>query len=131
MGERGLYSVTEQPRGDISLPRYLGWLDDAARDAGQASGAERDHALLNFFKMRKSVVQVIHWFFGDPGLEVAAARDADPEQQNAIALLRERLTDPAFAPGLSPLERAELELLAEAPQDFISCTARRGPRSKA
>jgi hypothetical protein len=43
-----------------------------------------------------------------------------------ISLLSERLADPGFAPGLSALERAELELLASAPQDFISCTARRG-----
>ena len=70
--------------------------------------------------------EVIHRFFGDPGLQVAAARYASPEHQTAIALLRERLTDPGFASALSPLERAELELLAAAPQDFISCTARRG-----
>ena len=36
------------------------------------------------------------------------------------------LTDPGFASGLSPLERAEMELLAAAPLDFVSCTARRG-----
>ena len=70
--------------------------------------------------------EVIHRFFGDPGLEVAAGRYADPEHQAAVALLRQRLTDPGFASALSPVERAELELLATAPLDFISCTARRG-----
>ena len=44
--------------------------------------------------------------------------------------LRGRLADPGFAPKLKPLERAELELLAAAPLDFVSCTARRaqGPK---
>jgi hypothetical protein len=91
---------------------------------GEASSAERDAALLGYFKSRKSMGQVIHRFFGDPGLQVAAARYAGPEHQAAIALLRERLADPGFAPALSPLERAEIELLAAAPLDFVSCVAR-------
>ena len=128
VGDRGLLAVTEQHRHDstISLPRYLAWGDDAARRVGEASSAERDAALLDFFKSRKSMGQVIHRFFGDPGLQVAATRYAGPEHQTAIALLRERLADPGFAPALSPLERTEIELLAAAPLDFVSCTARRG-----
>ena len=31
VGDRGLHSVTEEPSGDISLPRYLAFSDDAAR----------------------------------------------------------------------------------------------------
>jgi hypothetical protein len=69
--------------------------------------------------------EVIHRFFGEPGLQVAAARLGDNPHQTATALLRERLTDPGFASALSPLERAELELLAATPLDFVSCTARR------
>jgi Zn-dependent protease with chaperone function len=128
VGDRGLHSVTEQPReGDtISLPRYLGFTDTAARRVGAASSAERDAALLDFFKSRKLFGEVIHRFFGDPGLQVAAARYAGPEHQAAIALLRERLAAPGFASALSPLERAEIELLAANPLDFVSCTARRG-----
>jgi Zn-dependent protease with chaperone function len=128
VGDRGLHSVTERPGADetISLPRYLGFSDAAARRVSEASPAERDAALRDYFKSRKTMGEVIHRFFGDPGLEVAAARYAIPEHQSAIALLRQRLTDPGFTSRLSPLERAELELLAAAPQDFISCIARRG-----
>jgi Zn-dependent protease with chaperone function len=129
VGDRGLHSVTEQPgRGDtISLPRYLGYSDAAARSVAEASPAERDPRLVDYFKVRKSMGEVIHRFFGDPGLQAAAARYAGPQHQAAIALLRERLAVPGFASGLSPLERAELELLAAAPLDFVSCTARREP----
>ena len=128
VGDRGLHAVTERPReGDtISLPRYLALSDAAARRVTQASAAERDAAILGYFKSRKTLGGVIHRFFGDPGLLVAGARLAGPEHQAAITLLRERLTDPGFASALSAVERAELEVLAAAPQDFISCTARRG-----
>jgi hypothetical protein len=98
---------------------------------GEASSAERDKALLDYFKSRKSMGGVIHRFFGDPGLQVAIARYASPEHETAITLLRERLTDPGFTSGLSPLERAELRLLAATPLDFVPCVARRGAKSKA
>jgi Zn-dependent protease with chaperone function len=127
VGDRGLHAVTELPReGDdaISLPRYLAWGDYAARRVGGASSAERDAALIDYFKSRKAMGEVIHRFFGDPGLQVAAARYAAPEHQAAIALLRERLTAPGFASSLSPLERVELDLLAATPLDFVSCVAR-------
>jgi Zn-dependent protease with chaperone function len=130
VGDRGLHAVTEQPRqGEtISLPRYLGFNDAAARRVTEASPAERDPALLDYFKTRKTMGEVIHRFFGDPGLEVAGARYAGPEHQAAIALLRERLADPGFASVLGPVERAELELLAATPLDFVSCVARRAQK---
>jgi Zn-dependent protease with chaperone function len=132
VGDRGLHAVTEQPReGDtISLPRYLGLADAAARRVGEASSAERDTALLDYFQSRKTMGQVIHRFFGDPGLQATAARYAAPEHQAAIARLRERVTDPGFASSLRPLERVELDLLAENPLDFVPCVAR-GAQKKA
>jgi hypothetical protein len=130
VGDRGLHAVTEQPsEGDtISLPRYLAAGDAAARGVGEASAAGRDAALIDYFKTRKTMGVVIHRFFGDPGLQVAAARFAGPEHQSAIALLRQRVTDPNFASTLQPLERVELDLLAEIPQDFVSCVARHGAK---
>jgi len=125
VGGRGLHSVTEQPRGDISLPRYLALSDDAARRVTDASPAARDTALLDYYGSRKTLGEIIHRFFGDPGLQVAATRHAGSEHQAAVALLRERLTDPSFSLPLNPLTRAELELLAAAPLDFVSCIARR------
>jgi Zn-dependent protease with chaperone function len=131
VGDRGLHSVTEQPSGDVSLPRYLGYNDAAARNVAEAATpADRDLRLIDYFKVRKLMGETIHRFFGDPGLEIATARFANPEHQAAIALLRERLADPGFAPALSPLERAEMELLAATPQDFVSCTARRAQGKK-
>ena len=128
VGDRGLHSVTEQPaEGDtISLPRYLALAKEAAARVLAASAAERDAALLDYFESRKTLGQVIHRFFGDPGLELAAERYAEPAHGSAVAALRQRLTDPGFRSDLGPLQRAEIELLAAHPLDFISCTARRG-----
>jgi Zn-dependent protease with chaperone function len=128
VGDRGLHSVTERTsEGDtISLPRYLALSDAAARRVTEASSDTRDAAILDYFEARKTLGWVIHRFFGDPGLQVAAARYALPEHQAAVSALRQRLTDPGFASGLGRIERAELELLAAAPLNFVSCTARRG-----
>lgn len=127
VGDRGLHSVTERP-GDgetISLLRYLNLSDDAAKRATKASPAARDTALLDYFQSREVIGEVVHRFFGNAGLDAAAARYNGSEHRDAIALLRQRLADPSFASGLSPLKRAELELLASAPSDFVSCVARR------
>jgi Zn-dependent protease with chaperone function len=136
VGDRGLHAVTEQPgEGEtVSLPRYLALDDAAARRAGEAGSFELDDALVAYFRSRKAFGEVIHRFFGDPGLKVAAARYAGREHQTAINRLRGRLAIAgidAFASALGPVERAELQVLAANPQDFVSCVARRGPKSKA
>jgi Zn-dependent protease with chaperone function len=127
VGDRGLYSVTEQPAPEatISLPRWLAHSDNVARRVSESDPAGRDGALLDYFKTRKSHGEVIHRFFGSPGLTVARARYETAGHQIAITVLRERLTDPGFGSGLSPLERAEIDLLAADPLEFLSCRARR------
>ncbi|MCK1544082.1 M48 family metalloprotease [Bradyrhizobium sp. 147] len=128
VGDRGLHKVTEVPRdaNSISLPRYLALNASAARYVGEAPPAGRDEAILKYFRSRKTLSGVIHRFFGDPGLDVATRSYATAEHQAAIAALRERVAAADFAPALTPLERAEIEALARAPLDFVSCTARRG-----
>jgi Zn-dependent protease with chaperone function len=132
VGDRGLHAVTYQPThdGDVDLPGYLAHTDAAARSVVEASPAERDARLLDYFNVRKTMGWVIHRFFGDPGLQEAAVRYGYSAHPTAIAMLRQRLTDPGFASALSALERAELDVLAAAPQDFISCTARRAQLKK-
>jgi hypothetical protein len=127
VGDRGLHSIYERPsEGEtISLTRYLMLLDAAAARVSEAPASARDAAILEYFEARKQLGMVIHRFFGDPGLNVAGVRFTLAQHQAAVALLRERLSDPAFAKELDPLARAELDLLAKVPQDFISCTARR------
>lgn len=125
--EHTLYPVTGQSRDDaISMPRYLGYNDAAARNVIEAAKpADRDLRLIEYFKVRKLMGETIHRFFGEPGLQLAAARIVTADHQNAIAVLRQRLSDPGFAAKFNSLERAEIDLLVTAPQDFVTCTARR------
>lgn len=127
VGDRGLHQVTERPKdgNSISLPRYLALSDAAARAVTEAAPGERDAAILRYFKSRKTLGETIHRFFGEPGLQLAFAAYAKPVHQAAIAVLRERLDDPNFGSTVAPLERAEFKILATAPLEFISCTARR------
>jgi hypothetical protein len=69
----GSTPVTEQPTPDatISLPRWLAHSDAVARRVVDAGPALRDAALLDYLKTRKSHGEVIHRFFGVPGLTVA------------------------------------------------------------
>jgi hypothetical protein len=126
VGDRGLHSPTKPPaQGEnFSLPRWLAHADSVARRVQEAPEDLRDAALLDYFRQRKTHGETIHRFFGTPGLAAARARYGEPVHQDAIAWLRRRLADPRFASGLTALERAEIELLAEDPQDFVSCTAR-------
>ncbi|MGV7217346.1 M48 family metalloprotease [Bradyrhizobium sp. UFLA05-112] len=133
VGDRGLHYVTEVPKAGetISLPRYLDVSVSTARLVnGASSPAGRDAMILQYFKNRKSMGEVIHRFFGEPGLMVATTAYANSDHQAAIAVLRQRLADPGFGSALTPLERAEIEVLASDPLDFVSCTARRGRPGK-
>ena len=57
VGDRGLHLVTEQPgEGEtISLPRYLGLSDVAARRVTEAPPAARDAAILDYYESRKTL----------------------------------------------------------------------------
>jgi Zn-dependent protease with chaperone function len=125
VGDRGLHSVTEQPGRDISLPRYLGYNDAAARNVMDSAPGSRDLRIREYYDVRKLMSETIHRFFGDPGLQIAAARAIGPDHEGAIAALRQRLSDPDFASKLGPLKQAEAEILVATPQDFVSCLARR------
>jgi hypothetical protein len=45
-------------------------------------------------------------------------------------MLRQRLSESRFAAKFNSLERAEIDLLVTAPQDFVTCTARRMQEQK-
>jgi Zn-dependent protease with chaperone function len=125
--ERNLRSVTEQPgpHDEISLPRYLRYNDNAARNVMDSAPGSRDLRIREYYDVRKLMSETIYRFFGDPGLQIAAARVVGPDHEGAIAALRQRLSDPDFASKLGSLKQAEAEILVATPQDFVSCLARR------
>ena len=118
--------MTDQPRVVTTSPSPATWLT-ATRPRGTWRRPRLPSAISVFLTTSKSARRWARSSIAssaNPACRLPPSALAAHEHQSAIALLRERLTDPGFAPKLSALERAELELLAAAPQDFISCTAR-------
>ena len=126
VGDRGLHSIheTSGPQSEISFPRYLAFTDAAAERVLAASPAQRDAALLSYFRQRKVLGEVIHRFFGKEGLAAANSHFVEAPNQDAVKILRARSSDPGFTSNLNAMERAELELLVANPTDFVSCVAR-------
>ncbi|MEO6339703.1 MAG: M48 family metalloprotease [Caulobacteraceae bacterium] len=125
VGQFGLHPVV--PGGqteEYSIDRWLASGDDSAR-AVIAAAARPDAALAAYLTVRKERVRIVHPYFGEPGLAYALQRFGGGEHAAAVAILRQRLADPAFVKALGPAARAEMRLLAEAPDAFIPCRAPR------
>lgn len=127
VGDRGLRAVDDvaAPYDDISVPRYLRTLERSALRVGTAAPGRRDAELVAYVDQRMLLTQVIHRFFGEPGLRKAGEAFATPAHRQAAALLKERLAAPEFTAGLGPVALAEMQLLAASPGDFVPCVARR------
>ena len=48
-----------------------------------------------------------------------------PAHAAIVATIKESLADPAFSASLTPLERADYDLLTSKPDQFITCVARK------
>jgi len=130
VGQFGLHPVApgDRPDDKFAIDRWLASGDIGARGVGQA-GDRPDAALADYLAERKERLRMVHAYFGAPGLTYALGHFDGGDHPAAIAVLRRRLQDPAYAAALAPVARAEMQLLAEAPDAFIPCRARLGPRS--
>jgi Zn-dependent protease with chaperone function len=126
VGDRGLRKVdtTADPHEDISVVRYLRTLETSALRVGAAAPSELDAELVAYVDQRGLLTQVIHRFFGEPGLRAAGEALASPAHQRAVALLGERLSAVEFTRGRSAVSVAEMRLLAASPTEFVPCVAR-------
>jgi Zn-dependent protease with chaperone function len=138
VGDRGLHRV-HAPDGrlieayargeaggssDIKLERYLGLRLRSVRAVAGAGGADLDRALLDYVKTRKSMLQVVHRFFDEPGLRLMREAYDSPRDIAILDTLRRRLRESAPALAADKRVAAEIELLVSAPEAFIPCIAR-------
>lgn len=134
VGRFGLHPVIPGPlpEGSYAIDRWLASGDESAR-AVVVAGAAPDPALSAYVEKRKERLRVVHAYFDDAGLNYALRRYAEGDHAGALAMLRTRLQDPAYVASLAPRARAEMQLLADRPDEFITCEARRlregGPAS--
>jgi hypothetical protein len=108
----------------IVLEQYLGWKEQSIRDVARAGSAELDAKLLAYVKTRKIVLEILHRFFGNPGLRLIQEAYDGPEDRAVLDTLRRRLNDRAPALVADGRIAAEIALLVSAPEGFIPCLAR-------
>ena len=128
VGDRGLHKIDEPDRrGDISLSRYLGYIDRSLSNISSVGPENRDVMLKSYFTTRKLMHEVVHRFFGEPGLSIVQRQYARSEHNAVVDTIRERLADPAFTREIPAIEQAEYRLLVNDPANFITCVARSTP----
>jgi Zn-dependent protease with chaperone function len=130
VGDRGMHRIDEPDAGpdpgssgNISLKRYFGYIANSLY-LGEAGTPYRDGRLKSYVEQRRNMTEVVHRFYGEPGLDLVLSTYARPEHAAVVALIKERLSDPAFSAALSPTDRADFELLTSMPDQFITCVAR-------
>lgn len=125
-GDAGFQDVNA-PRSasdNYNIHRWLETTQTLAATALTASDTSRDTLLRKYLEMRMTNYETIDHFYGLPGIALLQQRITTPQQQQAVSLLRSRLSDPSFVAMLSPVEHADAELLVTRPNDFVSCVAR-------
>ena len=124
VGQFGLHPVVPGTgTEEYSIDRWLASGDEAARAVTFAAG-QPDTALTAYLAARKERLRMVHEYFGEPGLAYGLQRFSGGDHAAALAILRQRLADPAFVAPLGPAASAEMQLLAEAPDAFVPCQAR-------
>lgn len=110
---------------EIKPERYLGLKLRTARHVAGAEGEELDRALASYIRERKLFLEIMHRFFGEPGLALMREAYGSPEDLAILDTLRRR---DDRAPALTGDARlaAEIELLLSAPESFAPCVARAG-----
>ena len=138
VGDRGLRPIGEpDPRlveafisgpeagsGDVVLERYLALKERSVRAVSAAPPADLDSALLAYVGTRKTMLMVVHRFFGEAGLRLMQDAYDSPADRAVLAKLRERLQEGAPALRAQGKLAREMALLSSAPADFVPCLAR-------
>jgi Zn-dependent protease with chaperone function len=138
VGDRGLHHVhapdrslvEAYTRGDVSgsseitLERYLGVKQRSVRAAANARGSELDGALLEYARSRKMLLEILHRFYGQPGLLLLQEAYDTPQDRAVLATLAQRLRDAAQPLAADSRTVAEMQLLVSDSMAFVPCVAR-------
>lgn len=143
VGDRGLHALrSPQPErvesyvtgkqpgsSDIVIERYLAARIMSIRAIEVRDPAGRDQARLDYVRTRKILMEVVHRFFGEPGLDLMQRSYDSPDDRAILAALRagREAGTLSFAPTEDRL-RGEVDFLVASPDEFIPCVAR-VPRS--
>lgn len=111
-------------RDAAGLPIELEWHDKANETVSAAgTDAELDAALERYIGSRKILLEVMHRFYAEDGLEHITRLYAGPTDAVIVEKLRQRVAAGAIF-WKTEREKKEIRLLLEAPDDFVTCEAR-------
>jgi hypothetical protein len=80
--------------------------------------------LLSYVETRKSMLFVMHRFFGNAGLEVIGRAYDSAEDRQILDRLRQRLASDAPLLRENQRRARDMEFLVSSPNEFIPCLAR-------
>lgn len=104
--------------------RTMGWREQSVRAVAAANYGDLDAKLAAYVTMRKTVTEVMHRFYGEPGLRLVLDTYDSRDDRAVLDTLRRRLRDRAPALIADGRIAAEMEFLVSAPDSFIPCVAR-------
>lgn len=111
-------------RDAAGLPIELEWHDQTLGLVQAAqTDAELDAALARYIGTRRALIEVIHRFYAEEGLDHVARLYSSPADAGAVEKLRRRVAAGATF-WKTEREGKEIRLLVEAPDDFVTCEAR-------
>ena len=113
VGQFGLHQVVPgEPADDkFAIDRWLASGDFRAQAVTLAAD-HPDAALADYLAERKERLRMVHAYFGAPGLAYGLSHFAGGDHPAALAVLRRRLQDQSYVAALTPVARAEMQLLA-------------------
>jgi len=109
---------------EILPERYLGLRLRSIRAVESAGPDDLDRALMDYVRTRKSMLQVLHRFFGRDGLELMRRAYEGSDDATVLERLRKRLKEGAPALRSAGPLAEEMDLLVSSPRDFVPCLAR-------
>jgi Zn-dependent protease with chaperone function len=109
---------------DVTPERYFGFRHRSIEAVERAGASTADEALLDYVRTRKIVLEVMHRFFGEEGLQAARETYGSAADHRIVQALRERLQDGLELGPEKARLRSELNFLVSASEDFIPCVAR-------
>jgi Zn-dependent protease with chaperone function len=120
---QGYFPMDQEIGGVTSVRRLIEAANDSLIARGEPGTPAGDEWLRSYARTRETMVLISYDSFGLPGLRKLRDTYRSDAHGRVIDLIRQRLSDPAFAAGLDATATAKIAALAKTPDRFVPCPA--------